>query len=352
MVIFYYLNRFLNNPYLVAREKKYGVKGINRLSDFRLRTAILPKLQQEADEMEVKCLARHDGWTLSLDGWTDVSGSEIVAVLLLDGSTRLYIGNLNLRDKRHTAVNLYEALNDLLGDRFARVKGIVTDNPRVMNRLRDMVVDKHPHVVEMGCCLHVLNLVCKTVISSNFVQPWAKKTSRLVSFFSNSLFWKNVLSNFGKENNATRFLATYVEVRWYSFITMCQSVASHEKGFKYCIGEYTKNNPDAPKIPKEIIEIINCDIFVHMKHFITILKPIGDAIATLECENASVAQVWPVMINVYKSLRVLRADIPSKFLDSFDCLIESLNTKAQYFDKDIYFVALYLNPPFRRIATS
>lgn len=62
----------------------------------------------------------HDNWTISLDGVTDCSGNSIVAVILVDGRTKHYIGNLQLGMKEHSAENLGDSLVELLGDRIKK----------------------------------------------------------------------------------------------------------------------------------------------------------------------------------------------------------------------------------------
>lgn len=145
----------MNNPYFVLYQQKYEVKGRTRLSDYCLRTKIIPELQHKATTRQLECLKTHNNWSFSLDGWSE----GIVAVMLVDGRARHYIGILDITLSRHSADNYYLALENLLGNKFDIVKGIVTDSPNVMKALRKMVTDSHPHIVNIPCALHVLNLV-------------------------------------------------------------------------------------------------------------------------------------------------------------------------------------------------
>lgn len=101
-----------------------------------MRTTVL-------DSITVKVLARQAleialimFWTLSLDGWTDISGNSVYAVLLICGTQQHYIGNLEIDLKRHTSDNILAALEYILGDHINRIRAIVTDSPNVMKKLR------------------------------------------------------------------------------------------------------------------------------------------------------------------------------------------------------------------------
>lgn len=80
-----------------------------------------------------------------------------MAVMLIDGTTKHYIGNLDLGKDEHSAVNLVDALADLLGVRFNSCKAIVTDSPNVIKRLRLDFCAKYPWIVNVKCVLHVMN---------------------------------------------------------------------------------------------------------------------------------------------------------------------------------------------------
>lgn len=67
---------------------------------------MLPRLLNNAVEKQNVYLDGHDEWTISLDGVTDCSGNSIVAVMLIDGRTKHYIGNLDLGMEEHSARNL------------------------------------------------------------------------------------------------------------------------------------------------------------------------------------------------------------------------------------------------------
>lgn len=151
-----------------------------------MHDTVLPKLKKDTEEKQAEALSRHDDWTISLDGWTDSSGNSIVAVMLLDGETQHFVGCLRLGN-HHSAVIMSQALQDLLGENIiSKCKAFVTDSPSVMTRLRADFCAIFPHVTDVKCALHVLNLIMQDFIKHETVSSWAKDISALVAFFSSS----------------------------------------------------------------------------------------------------------------------------------------------------------------------
>ena len=75
-----------------------------------------------------------------------------------------------------------------MGTKFDCVKAIVSDNASAMKNLRALVTKEYPHVMDIGCFLHSINLICKNTINNptNNIKKWARMASRLVSFTTGS----------------------------------------------------------------------------------------------------------------------------------------------------------------------
>lgn len=332
----------------MAYQLKYETKGRTRLSDYRMRSKVLPDLTDKAENSEAQSLEKHSNWTMSLDGWTDVSGNSIVAVMLVDGDKNHYIGNLDLDYVRHTAENIKAELIKLMGDKMNIAKAVVTDNPRVMLKLRNELCSGSSHLISLNCVLHGLNLVCKDTLKTNEVEPWVGDITRLVTFFSNSSIWRKKLDNWGQTNKVTRFLEKYVEVRWYSFVSMVLSVQRYENGFKYCAGL----NEEGVKLPEDVVLIINSTIFKHANFLCQILKPIADSIAFLERDKCRLCDVWTELLRIYQYYKQNQGNFPVRYINTLKVVMQSLNQRASLFTDDIYLLSLYLSPSYRRICTS
>lgn len=318
-----------------------------------MRDSILPKLKQNSLKNQDDQLQLHSDWTACLDGWTDCSGNSIYAVMMIDGETQHYIGNMNLGVQLHTADVLCRELMNLLGQRVHSLKAIVTDSPNVMVRLRKDFCLINPWVVDLKCCLHVINLIIKDFVNFSLVKPWVSEISRLVNFFMSSGSWRVLLKKWADENGCGIFIRTYTAIRWYSFVGCCMSVQGLKKGFKYCL-QYEADNPGGPKLPNDIKIIIkDSNIFANLNYLIQILRPFTKAIAILERKDSHLGEVWISLFTIHKYLMSLdRTLFPNKFNKLHSFLLDRLQVRENGFMEDVYLVAFYLCPPYRRICVS
>lgn len=323
------------------------------LSAYRMRTSVLDKLSSSVDKRQSDCLERHSNWTLSIDGWTDSSHNNLLAVLLEDKETQHYLGNLELGDEKHTADNIHRALVSLLGEKIKLIKGFVTDNPNVMLKLRSQFCTEFPHIYNLKCVLHVLNLVSKDVIWSTEAKIIAGQINKLAVFFSNT-HWRVILLNWGKANNMGNFLSLHVETRWYSFIKMTHAVIQYKEGFRYCLGKYRENKSAHTEMKNSIIDIIESDTFFDQAKFLNnVLTPIGDAIAFLENRNTDLGDVWNILRKLFMFAKTLNSDnIAQKQCKIGKIFERSLSERAVIFNCEIYLTAFFLTPSFRQIAVS
>lgn len=142
-------------------------------------------------------------------------------MLLINQAKSQYVGNLELERKRHTAENIYSAIDELLAERILRIAAVVSDNAAVMIRFREHLCNQYPRVENLYCALHCLNMICKDLIKSRHLIADAQKVTTMLRYFHNSSHYKKVLLDWGNNNNVTRFLTKHIEIRWYSYVKMC-----------------------------------------------------------------------------------------------------------------------------------
>lgn len=59
-----------------------------------MTSSVLPKISDAVEERQKEQLDRHDHWTVSLDGWTDITSNSIYAVMILDIGEQQIFGEL------------------------------------------------------------------------------------------------------------------------------------------------------------------------------------------------------------------------------------------------------------------
>jgi hypothetical protein len=106
--------------------------------------------------------------TLNLDGWTDQSHRSLYEFNVITESRRaVVLALVDLSAYSHTAEFLLERLEIVLQKSSTtfniaeKIVAIVTDNPNVMEKLRNLFIAKPPyrHILEFRCFAHAINLI-------------------------------------------------------------------------------------------------------------------------------------------------------------------------------------------------
>lgn len=289
--------------------------------------------------------------TLTMDGWEDVSNNSIYAVIAIT-STKQWILDIVHFTGRPTANALLQQLllstnKTLL--RLTSIVAFVSDSPTTMIRLRSNLVNLHPNMVPLRCCLHQLNLITKDVSAQCTMKQVFKKNCKLINFFTSSHYWTTQLKTWGRENNVLKFLSSFCETRWYSAVLVCVGVASYHKGFQHCVDKSRLANE--PPINKDISNLVDDDYhFAINKEICKLIKPIADSIARLEQSSTTLDQVFAELINLYTTVKDV--DVTSNCSSFKTHIIKTIRKRASEFDHPIYFVALFLNPKYQSLAIS
>ena len=106
--------------------------------------------------------------TLNLDGWTDQSHRSLYEFNVITESRRaVVLALVDLSAYRHSAEFLLQRLEVVLHKASTtfniaeKIVAIVTDNPTVMAKLRNLFVSKpaYRHILEFRCFAHAINLI-------------------------------------------------------------------------------------------------------------------------------------------------------------------------------------------------
>lgn len=162
-----------------------------------MRTTVLKSILLKVEERQEQEINKIYFWTISLDGWKDISGNSVYAVLLTCGSQQHYIGNLEIDLQRHSSDNILKALGAIVGEHSNRTRAIVTDSPNVMKKLRSDFCAIYPRVHNLACVLHELNLLVKDVVNSKDIDD--DPISTMVIFFLTLNIGGNIYKNGGKK---------------------------------------------------------------------------------------------------------------------------------------------------------
>ncbi|CAG8448340.1 13750_t:CDS:2, partial [Cetraspora pellucida] len=290
--------------------------------------------------------------TICLDGWTDVSGNSIYGFMILKEQEEHVIDIVDLSANRHRATFIMNKTREILtGNGFQMSSAIacVTDNPPVMNSMKNLLKKEYPNIVSIKCCLHAFNLIAKNIASFTSIVSTCNANQKLVNFFTASHIWKHALQNWQKEQGVSHFLSTFCETRWYSIAKVCLGVSVFERGFQHCLRLSETDKINYPEIKENIKAIINDRYhFASNDALIKVIKPIVDAIGRLESRDTTLADIFKELI--YLHLEISKLDIPISGLKAHALAV--ISQRAKEFSDDIYFIALFLFPPYKNMAIS
>ncbi|OAV96614.1 hypothetical protein PTTG_00808 [Puccinia triticina 1-1 BBBD Race 1] len=333
----------LENPYFQEYQSELARSPYQLPRRVQVMEKILPMVHARHEAELFKNLKDQKQMTLSLDGWTDNSGNSIYALLALKGTKKKYfLDVLDLNSKRHTADNIFSAIKSSLKAKqldFEQFGAI-----RIVN-------EEHPHILQVHCTLHVFNLIAKRLVNHPSMAEIVKANKTLVNYFSQAGFWRKHLATWQKENEIKHGLKTLCETWWYSMAKVCLGVQSHEIGFRKCLELLRDPLVDTPSMTKAVIEVIeDRDHFTGNQTLVCLLKPVVDAIGNLERAETTLADIWKELLDTYKNIS--EVDVYTRFEPFKVHCLDVIHAQTKVYHEEIYIVAFFLHPAYRRVAVS
>ncbi len=136
----------------------------------------------------------------------------------------------------------------------------------------------------------------------------------------------------------------------YSLILVCIGVQSFEDGFKHCL--QIASAIGNTQLPFDISNIISSRIhFAENSELVTVLKPVVDSIARLEGRDSTLANVLGEFCKIRSRWSRLQLD-SSAAAEFKNKAIQILGSRVKDYENDLYLVAFYLSPKYKKIAIS
>ena len=155
--------------------------------------------------------------TIAMDGWTDITGKSIYAVIAMSSSEECILSIEDLSSLQHTAYNLKQYLTSTIFQHNYinpnYILAVVTDTPRVMEKMKSEIQKDYKNIIPLKCILHVLNLVSKDIAHHETGREIIKDNSKMINFFKSSHMLLSWINNYQKLNNIEHTLQSYTETR-------------------------------------------------------------------------------------------------------------------------------------------
>lgn len=210
---FFYANNIAFNA---ANSKEYkemlealrpGYLGPNRSN---LGGRLLDEASIEADELLKQKLSESGSVTLLVDGWTNIKNEPIMATCIHTGLKSFFLNAIDCTSNVKTAeycANITSEEITYCTNLGINVFAVCTDNENKMLKTRELLEQKHEHLITYGCSAHYLNLLAEDISKKDIL----KHIAEVHKFFRNH----HVPHGWLKEKNATMPQLS-CETRWNS----------------------------------------------------------------------------------------------------------------------------------------
>ncbi|GBB96737.1 hypothetical protein RclHR1_28190002, partial [Rhizophagus clarus] len=311
------------------------------------KTLINTLLTEEILQVSVKCyklLDKEDYLTLALDGWTSPSGKSLwnFVIHLGNGKSLLWkIGDFS--NESHTtkffAQQIQLVLDDIGTQKFA---SIVTDAGSNVHAAQNLLSEKFPHILNICCIAHSLNLITKDLIKHAFAKKIIQWCIVIVTYFKKSHRSKELLDLKIQEKRILGGgLKTYLDTRWTTVHEMLDSISRLE----ICLKEIVNKNPNviASKAVKTIINRKR-GFFNDVCDLANIMKPIKEAILNLENNKATLADCYFFLAYFGQSINKITEDDHVVFRQH---AIKTFNERFKLYNFDEYLLTYYIHPRYK-----
>ncbi|KAI8822674.1 uncharacterized protein EV422DRAFT_524947 [Fimicolochytrium jonesii] len=347
--------RLLSNPYFQDYQRRLARIPFHPPAQEIIGRGLLPLLNTEYEQSVMQKLGPEQNMTLSLDGFVDLSGNSTYALMLSRADVlKELVESLELSRTRHTTDGIREAVEKALQKHslgLHQVIAFASDSSDVLLGVRSLLAQTHPYILGVTCCLHVFNRIVKDILEHECVAPIVRTNKKLAKFFLGSPFWSERLHDWRHKNGLTPAAEINSDGRWCSISKVCYKIQTYEDGFKHCWRLHVSRPSDTPSFPDKIPEIL-----ADRRHFadnhciIALLTPILEAIRRLESRDTHLGDIWKELTKVYRELGSLT--LPGLFNTIRAECMSIVSRRARVFWDDVYVIAFFLSPPYRRAATS
>ena len=308
--------------------------------------------------------------TLNLDGWTDQSHRSLYEFNVITENRRgVVLALVDLSAHIHSAEFLIDRLEMVLNKASttfniaAKIVAIVTDNPNVMQKLRNLFIAKpiYQHILPFRCFAHAINLIAGKFLFSSFVDKRLtilcqclgdivkhstafriiSKIATVTSYLNKSHLFKAKLKEESirlKCNKET--LDTIVATRWTSVSDCLRSFILLQTPLQMVVSTEKDN------LPLKIVNIIgHRTFFTDIEQFYSIMKSLSYAVTLIQSRSATLADCYLILAYLY----VITSDFhkQSDFLEFSRYVSKVARIRLNEFQNPYYLACFYLHPKYR-----
>lgn len=283
--------------------------------------------------------------TIISDGWSNIRRDAIVNIVVATPKPLLF-KVIETTTERHTAEYFAKVLGEVIEQLGPhKVFGIITDNAANMKAAWELLSQKYrdTNLYTYACIAHSLNLIFSDLKKLPTLSAFTSDAVKLINGIRNTQILNAAfLQKQDKDNPVT--LKLPVQTRWGSLVHCFESLLVNKKAIKELAIDEDENLAQAIKqndgLKKNALNEVFWD---RAKSFCQLLKPIANAITTLESDVPHLSQCVGILKNLQKSVVESLANSPFSKAEEVK-IIKYMQERVTFALYDVHRVANLLDP--------
>jgi len=260
--------RTVENPFF-----QQLLKQANPATTFPSRKQLGEKFLDEIFEETVGIVrnkVRGSNVTIMQDGWSTGQNEAVICHCIHSHYQNHFLNvvtpGINQKTADYCSRILSEAIMEAENVLSCKVVALVTDNCNTMLALRELIVQKYPQLITLGCQAHVLNLLGNDISNSKILDD----VIYVQKFFKNHHYEGARLKQMRK--NRPKIPAT---TRWNSSLDSIRSYIENEPTYVQIMRD-SQSNAHKDKRLKSILKCM--DMYDQLKQQLQFLEPVSIAL--------------------------------------------------------------------------
>lgn len=304
-----------------------------------------PLLQTEYERVYSKVnttIASAESVAMMSDGWSNLKNEPIINIVLTTPTPVLY-KIIETGKESHTGEYMASEMDSVIKEVGPqKVFGVVTDNAANMKAAWEIIRNKNENtnLFTYGCIAHTLNLIFSDMKKLTSLKSFLVEAVAVVKAIKNSHKLAAIFKE--KQTLNSPSLKLPVATRWGSIVHCFESIFLNKQAIQSIAIEESlkivlKNYPVLDR------NALNEDFWDLVKGFYHLLKPIADAITSIESDKPRISSV----VRVFKKLEIHFEETLSKSLlsDEEKGKVKEIIAKRKSFGVcDVHKAAALLDP--------
>lgn len=313
-------------------------------SRYRLSSSYLDAQFVEMEGNINKQLEEAKNLHLQCDGWSNLRNESIIN-FIISKPEPIFVKFEMTKSNSHTAEYLSQLIINVMEkhgpEKFLVVIG---DNAANMKAAFNLVVEKFPHVVPLGCLAHLLHLLCSDILSCPTMKTFMANVVEVVKTIKNSHVLLALFSEIAAEKKAFKdrvSLKLPGKTRWGSHLYCLESLQSNKAVLQTLVVNEKAQANLKPEIKKRVLDD---DVFwVRTEKVTQLMSPIVHLITAFESNEP---QVHRIVRKLNELETVLIDKLPSSPLQSAEekAILSKFQERKKFGVKSLHLAANLLDP--------